>query len=382
MLSGTNGARALAAHCLDPLIAELQRRAWRVVGPTVRDGAITYAEVQGTADLPRGYTDIQGPGRYQLVRRNDTALFGYTVGPTAWKRFLHPPEQVLFRATRGPEGLRVVAAADEPPAMAFLGVRACDVAAIRVQDRVLTGGTAVDPVYAARRRRLFIVAVDCSQAAATCFCTSMGTGPGATDGFDIALTEVPSGDGFTFIARAGSPGGAEVLAAIPTRPATADEGTAARAVPAATAATITRQLPAAGLKEALQGALEHPHWDDVATRCLACGNCTQACPTCFCTSVTDRTDIAAGSAERVREWDSCFNAGFSYVHGGPVRHGTAARYRQWLTHKLAGWVDQFGESGCVGCGRCITWCPVGIDLTAEVAALRASPAAAVAGGGD
>ena len=369
------GSRVLAGHTLDPLLGELRRRGFRTLGPRIRDDAIVYDAIEATADLPRGFTDVQDAGHYRLVRRGDDALFGYTVGATPWKRFLHPPAEVLFRAERTPEGLRIVPAGSGAAPLAFIGVRACDVAAIRVQDRVLAHGATPDPGYAARRAALFIVAVDCAQAAATCFCTSQGTGPGATDGFDLALTELRTDDGFVLVARAGSARGADVLAALPSRPATGAELAAAAAVPAATAATITRHLPAAGLKAALQGALDHPQWDAVAERCLACGNCTQACPTCFCTGVADRTSADGATAERVRAWDSCFTAGFSYVHGGPVRHTTAARYRQWLTHKLAGWIDQFDESGCVGCGRCITWCPVGIDLTAEVAALRAAPAA-------
>lgn len=96
------------------------------------------------------------------------------------------------------------------------------------------------------------------------------------------------------------------------------------------------------------------------------------CPTCFCTGVEDVTALAGDVTERVRKWDSCFTADFSYQHGGVVRESTKSRYRQWLTHKLSSWVDQFGSSGCVGCGRCITWCPTGIDLTAEVAAIAES----------
>ncbi len=148
---------------------------------------------------------------------------------------------------------------------------------------------------------------------------------------------------------------------------------AAEAVVARTEASMGRTLERAGLKDALQTNPEHPHWDDVAARCLACANCTMVCPTCFCTSVADHTDLAGTEAERVKRWDSCFTAEFSFIHAGPVRPHRSARYRQWLTHKLAHWIDQFGTSGCVGCGRCITWCPVGIDITAEVAAIRATP---------
>jgi ferredoxin len=154
---------------------------------------------------------------------------------------------------------------------------------------------------------------------------------------------------------------------------------AAAAVVAQTASQMGRSLDTAGIKELLQGNPNHPRWDEVAERCLTCGNCTMVCPTCFCTTVEDHNDLTGTSAERVRKWDSCFTLDFSYVHGGSVRNSNKSRYRQWMTHKLASWIDQFGTSGCVGCGRCVTWCPVGIDITAEVAAIRATPQAAKGG---
>jgi Fe-S-cluster-containing hydrogenase component 2 len=116
--------------------------------------------------------------------------------------------------------------------------------------------------------------------------------------------------------------------------------------------------------------LEHPRWDDVAERCLSCTNCTLVCPTCFCFAVEDVNSLDGERAERTQRWDSCFTLGHSMLHGaGSVRGDTRSRYRQWLTHKLSTWWDQFDESGCVGCGRCISWCPAGIDLTEEVAAI-------------
>ncbi|NJL33712.1 MAG: sulfite reductase subunit A, partial [Chloroflexaceae bacterium] len=118
--------------------------------------------------------------------------------------------------------------------------------------------------------------------------------------------------------------------------------------------------------------LEHKRWEQVAERCLSCANCTMVCPTCFCSTVEDTTALDGSHAERWRKWDSCFTVDFSFIHGGTVRRETRTRYRQWMTHKLAAWIDQFGTSGCVGCGRCIVWCPVGIDITAEIAAMRAS----------
>ena len=133
---------------------------------------------------------------------------------------------------------------------------------------------------------------------------------------------------------------------------------------------IERKLNTTNIRDTLLSNLDHPRWDEVAERCLSCANCTMVCPTCFCSSVDEISDLAGDHVERERTWDSCFNVGFSYMNGGNVRDNVRSRFRQWLTHKLASWIDQFDTSGCVGCGRCITWCPVGIDLTEEVAAIR------------
>ena len=131
-----------------------------------------------------------------------------------------------------------------------------------------------------------------------------------------------------------------------------------------------RALDTGNIQGLLYENAEHPRWEQVAQRCLTCGNCTMVCPTCFCTTVEDTTNLAGDQAARTRRWDSCFSLDFSYIHGGPVRSSTRARYRHWITHKFAAWIDQFGSSGCVGCGRCITWCPVGIDVTEEIRSLR------------
>jgi ferredoxin len=349
---------------LDALIQVLQARGYRVVGPTVRDGAIVHAELRSAGDLPTGWHDSAEPGRYRLEQRGDEARFGYAVGPHSWKQFLFPPRLRLWRARRNGD----IEFEPEPPpeqAFAFLGVRPCDLAAIAIQDRVLMGGTYVDTDYAAHRERAFIVAVDCGEPAASCFCASMGTGPGATSGFDLALTEVED----RYVVRVGSERGAELLAELPHRPAVAADTDAAAAVVAGAEARITRTVDAGHVRERLLANLEHPRWDEVANRCLSCANCTLVCPTCFCTAVEDTTDLTGAEAERTRVWDTCFSVEHAYVAGGSVRPSGRSRYRQWLTHKFATWQDQFGTSGCTGCGRCITWCPVGIDVTEEVAAI-------------
>jgi len=360
---------------LQQLLDALRAAGFQTVGPVLRDGAIVYDALERVEELPAGWTDRQDGGSYRLERRDDQALFGYAVGPHAWKRFLHVPQLKLWRAERQGAGFRVEPAADEPPRYAFLGVRACELHAIAIQDRVLLGDRYPDPAYRARREGAFIVALNCSVAGGTCFCASMNTGPRAESGFDLALTEILDGQKHFFVVQIGTERGAQVLAGVARREASAAQLEAADAVVARTAAAMGRELQAEGLPELLLRNLEHPRWDEVAARCLACANCTMVCPTCFCTSVEDTTDLSGEAAERVRRWDSCFTTDFSHLHGGAVRASARARYRQWMTHKLATWVEQFGSSGCVGCGRCITWCPVGIDLTEEARAIRQSDGA-------
>jgi sulfhydrogenase subunit beta (sulfur reductase) len=365
----------LSLDGLQALIEALATRGYQVLGPTARDGAIVYEEIAGITDLPAGWTDHQDAGRYRLERRDDDALFGYAVGPQSWKRFLHPPIERMWQAQRTADGFTVTADQDTVPKFAFFGVRACELHAIAIQDKVFVGGPYVDASYQRRRHDNFIVAVNCGQAGGTCFCVSMNTGPKADAGFDLALTELLDGGRHRFLIEVGSAAGADVLAALPHQAASAEDSAAADAVVARTRDRMGRKLDTNGIKELLQGNPTHPRWDDVAKRCLTCANCTMVCPTCFCTTVEDHSDLAGQTAERVRRWDSCFTLDFSYIHGGSVRTETSSRYRQWITHKLASWIDQFGTSGCVGCGRCITWCPVGIDITEEAAAIRATASA-------
>ena len=369
------------ATALGALFGALEGRGYTLVGPTLRDGAIVYDVVEAATELPMGWTEVQEAGSYRLTRRDDDARFGYSVGPHAWKRYLHPPALRLWRAERDDAGgFEVQHDANEPPRYAFIGVRPCDVAAILVQDRVFTGGTYVDRDYQARREGAFLLAVHCTEPGGTCFCASMGTGPRARAGFDLAMTEM-TGDGPAYyLVEVGSERGAEVLAELETRPAEQHEIAEGDRRLADAALRMGRTLDTHGLAETLARSLDHPRWDDVAARCLACGNCTLACPTCFCTTVEDTTDLTGAFAERTRRWDSCFTLDLSYIHGGAVRPSMKARYRQWATHKLSSWLEQFGTTGCVGCGRCITWCPAAIDLTEEATAIAASAAAGAATG--
>jgi sulfhydrogenase subunit beta (sulfur reductase) len=360
---------------LDALIRTLHDAGYAVIGPTVADGAISYDAVTAAAQLPRGVGDEQAPARYRLRERGDAARFGFAAAPSSWKRHLYPPVTQLWRARRGADGELVFEESTAPARYAFLGVRACELAAILVQDRVFARAAYPDPTYAARRAELFIVAVHCGSPAAVCFCASMDTGPRARQGYDLALTELLDAAEPRYLVEVGSPAGEAVLQRLPARPVDATDIEGSLAVTEGAVEHMGRRMDTEGLPALLQRNLEHPRWDDVGARCLSCGNCTMACPTCFCSDDVEAQPPDGESSARVRQWASCFTHDFSYIHGGTLRKTVRSRYRQWMTHKLGTWWEQFDASGCVGCGRCVTWCPVGIDITEEAAAIRVTDGA-------
>lgn len=365
-----NRQSVLVEHAdLDVLIHVLRDEGYTVVGPSVRDGAIGLTELEGVTQLPSGWGVEADAGRYRLVRRDDEATFANSAGPQSWKSFLHPAHERLTAGGWDESGMVFRAAMAPPPRYAFLGVRPCDLAAMGILDGVLARGAHPDPSYTARRDGVFVIAVNCTEPGGACFCVSMGGGPRAGAGYDLALTERLDADGHRYVVEVGSPAGQRVLDLVPQRPAAEPDLAAVDADLAEAATRMGRAMPEVDLRQLLVDSRESPHWDDVASRCLSCANCTMVCPTCFCTTTEDVTDLTGDHAERWRRWDSCFNLDFSYLHGGEVRASTGSRYRQWISHKLSSWHDQFGGSGCVGCGRCIAWCPAGIDITVEAAKL-------------
>lgn len=372
----TRSALSLSLDGLQDLVDVLGGQGFTVLGPTVRDGAVVPGRITSVDDLPRGWGDTQEPGTYRLRQRTDDALFGYAADAISWKAVLFPSRELIWKGTKTADGFSAETGhgpgrLGDPP-YAIVGIRSCDLHALAIHDGVLRERAFPDAGYAARRDRAFLITVVCSDPSGTCFCVSMGTGPRAEAGYDLAVTELLDGD-HRFLVRSGSDRGDTVLALLEPRPATETDVEMADEVAERSAQRMGRAMDTTDIRNLLYDNVEHPRWDDVASRCLSCGNCTMVCPTCFCTSVEDHTSLSADDSERWRVWDSCFTSDFSHLHGGSVRSSTRSRYRQWMTHKLASWIDQFGTSGCVGCGRCLTWCPVGIDITEEVAAIRATP---------
>ncbi len=358
---------------LDELLTALANRGFQTLGPTIRDKAIVIDQISSVKDLPGGWKDRHDPGMYALERRDDAAVFGYVVGPYSWKTYLTPPRARVFSLRKNGKGFEREAPppAHAPKPLAFIGVRACDLHAIALDDRIFLDGPFPDLYYRAVRSSLFIIAVDCAEPGGTCFCTSFSNGPKAEKGFDIALTELCDPGQHVFVARAGSERGEELLASVNSKPSSSEQAASVDLQASESVARISRHVDVARTTAALPEMFDHPAWDDVSKRCLACANCTMVCPTCFCSTVEEITNLTGTSAERWRRWDSCFTMDFTKVAGGNVRPSTKARFRQRVMHKFSYWLDQFGSAGCVGCGRCITWCPAGIDVTSYLDTLCA-----------
>ncbi|MHB8066438.1 MAG: 4Fe-4S dicluster domain-containing protein [Desulfobaccales bacterium] len=359
-------------QALQQLLEILGSQGYQVMGPTLRQGSLVYAPLSSIADLPRGWGDAQEGGVFRLRKLKDPVFFGYGVGQQSWKQFLFPPRHRVWQARQEENGFQVPRPAEDAGKFAFIGVHACDLEAIAVQDKVFLEGPFIDPLYRARREQAFILAVNCGHPCGTGFCVSMGSGPQATTGFDLALTEILQGTRHYLVVAAGTERGKELIAQVPHHKALPEEREAAAQLVGQAHRQVKRTLDTSDLKALLYRNYENPRWDQVAARCLNCGNCALVCPTCFCHTLEDTTDLTGTQAERWRRWDVCYTVDFTYLHGGSIRTTPRSRYRQWLTHKLATWIDQFGVSGCVGCGRCITWCPVAIDITEEVRAIRES----------
>jgi len=351
------------------LLKILNDKNYECIGPQVKNHAIVFDTLDDIKQLPWGIQETQSPGDYQLHQTGKKQAFAWANGPQAIKPLIFKAEEPMWRVKRDKSGkLNFERFKPAIKQQAIIGAKACDLAALAVQDRVFLKDKYQDAHYKARREALFIVGVNCSYASSNCFCVSTDTGPKITQYYDLVLTEIE--DGFTI--KQDSVKGDEVLQNLHLNPCDKLQLQAAEKVTQQAINRQTKKMPknnTSALLPLLMNNLDHPRWDEVADRCLSCGNCTMVCPTCFCHHEIETMHVDATNSTHSREWDSCFTTGHSYVHGKVIRDDIKSRYKQWLTHKLATWWEQFDTSGCVGCGRCISWCPVGIDLTEEVAAI-------------
>lgn len=349
------------------MIHLLTSEGYKVLGPTVKNDVITYGQLCSTQDLPVGWKDEQKAGYYRLKKRDDNALFGYNLGPHSWKQFLFPSNEKVLQARKLDSGLTLLEEIKaEEQKMAFIAVRACELKAIEVLDKVFIENGSSYRQYKKRREELFIIAVNCTRSVSTCFCTTMKTGPTVEGSFDIAITEVIQDHEHYFTVRVGSPKGQKLCDTLHLSNAQKTQEQRALQLIEENKKAMQVRFDDSTSKDMLSKSHNYKAWDDVAARCINCANCTLVCPTCFCSDTKEKVSLDGSHSERWQHWESCFNLSHSYVHGGSIRTSSMSRYRQWLTHKFGTWWDQFDTSGCVGCGRCITWCPVGIDVTEEI----------------
>ncbi len=335
---------------LEILFKELQHLNYVVVGYKVVDNVLRLTKLDSFKELARDVEDVQNPGKYSLIPGSF-----YRHGPDSPKIYLYPPEHLLF--TVSPEW-KVELPTTPEDYIAFFGIKPCDLASIKVLDRVLLD---VDEYYRTLRKRLVVIVENCTQPGNTCFCATMGTGPRAMNGFDIAFTRL----GDKLVIEAGSEFGLKLLNLLELEPIDDTtyrdfESTIRRATDKAKAGFELENLP-----ELLELNIESKVYKEITERCLGCSNCNMVCPTCFCFDVLDIPELN-GSAKRVRVWDGCLNFVYAQVAGGHFRRDLWARYRHFILHKFTYWIKQFGTYGCVGCGRCITWCPTGIDIRESV----------------
>lgn len=354
---------------LQDLLDGLQKSGYACIGPQVRDGAIVYDELSRADQLPWGIRDYQSPGEYRIEKIPENKAFAFSNGAQAIKPILFKPQETVWKVMRDNNGKLTFQPqnAFEKP-VAIIGARACDIAGMIVQDKVFLDEKNTDSRYQGRREKLFVVAVNCTYASDNCFCVSAGTGPKVKNNFDIAMTEIDDG----FVVEIGTHRGFDIINQLSLTQSHLSQENSAQKNESTAASMQTKTIPfnnTGELRDLLMSNLDHPRWEEVANKCLSCGNCTSVCPTCFCHSEVEKPSLDGSASEHQSEWDSCFNEGHSYFGGKVLRDDTKKQYRQWLTHKVGTWWDQFDTSGCIGCGRCVTWCPVGIDLTEELRAI-------------
>ncbi len=364
--SETGSTIAIRKPVFNSILRRLKENGYQTIGPRIKNETLVYEPIENIDELPCSYITEQKAGSFRLTQASHKHYFDAIPGAQSWKQFLFPPCVDLFTLRKNGAGWETSNSRIDSPGYAFIGVRACELAAIQIQDSIFMRSDFTDPTYRERRQRVFIVSVNCLAPSGTCFCASMGSGPRVKDGFDLNLTELDD----AFLLTVGSELARNLLDGIEYEDASAFMLTTAEHALERAAQQMGRTLDVSDLPKLILKNLDSSRWKEIGERCLSCGNCTQVCPTCFCWDAVDQMSLDGKTTSRTRFWDSCFNPGFSYLAGGNTRPTIASRYRQWLSHKLGTWKEQHGTLGCVGCGRCITWCPAGIDLTEEVAALR------------
>ena len=265
------------------------------------------------------------------------------------KALFSPQSEAMFHV----QGVEFEPVHAEVPARVILGMRACDARAVQLLDGVFGSEELTDPYWVQRREQTTVVVLGCATPCATCFCTTVGSGPFDGRGADVLLTEV--GDAYIADVRTGK--GEYLFGHLAD--ASQKQTKASQRIQAEATEKVDRPFQAEGIKDKLYGLFESDFWFEIQQACLGCGVCTFLCPTCHCFDIVDEVQ----RSERVRNWDTCMFRIYSQeASGHNPRPTNVERTRQRIMHKYAYFVESFGEIGCTGCGRCVRYCPAAIDI--------------------
>jgi len=332
-------------------------------GPAVKNNSIQYVPINLTEQLPWGVQDKQDLSIHELKVVDDSKCFQWSNGASSAKSHLFKQDVTLWKVLKDEDTQKLEFVQEKIKAkpVALFGLKSCDLEAIKIQDKTLLHGKFVDDIYQNYRKNLFAIGVNCVYASSNCFCKSLNTGPEIkTDVAELILTEIKDGFLVEYISER-----AKGILAV-------DEWVDVSPGMVSEAKTLKNQandqhksIPLAEIRSANmhRGSKDADLWNSFMGDCTSCGTCTQVCPTCFCHKTEELPSFDEDESEHIRMWDSCFNESHGYTNGINHRPDLLSRYQMWMMHKFSEWQRQFGVSGCVGCGRCMSWCPVGIDVT-------------------
>jgi len=323
----------------------------KLFGYRHHNGRIAFSEINNINEIFVALTDIQKPGYYRA-----SSGYRFRHSFSSPKVFLLPPEHLILTVSRDYDILESSSSFQELTAI-FFGIKPCDRKAIDILDHILYGRS---PVYTTRRNAVrAIVVEECLEPGETCFCSTVNAGPTISSGFDIAYARL-YGDLLVF--RYGSSLGEKILGKVGLQRAQESHVKMYLEMVNRAISMMRGRIP--NISEIQKALMEKvsakPFWEEISSKCVGCGNCNYVCPTCFCTEIEDR--VENGFSTRVGVWLGCLTYTYGLVAGGHFRQELYTRYRHFILHKFLFYPKQVGDIGCVGCGRCITWCPLGIDL--------------------
>ncbi|MGO0122055.1 4Fe-4S dicluster domain-containing protein [Desulfothermobacter acidiphilus] len=332
-----------------PLLLNFLRADFNLVAPVEEDGEIYF--------------------RY--LREADKVYLGPKASRVPPKRFFFPATEPLFRYAPRGNSWELAPVEPDPRPLALFGLRPCDLQGFKALDAVFLASP-VDPYYAARREKALLLGWSCLEVEPACFCVTYGYTPVTGEGADLHFTAL----GGRYLVEALTDKGQQLVEKHSQLlvPAPAELLEAKQQLETRLLASLVVPPLLEGVKEKLPLLVQDSYWEDLAQRCLGCGICTYLCPTCHCFDLFDWGE----EGDRWRCWDTCLFPEFTLqTSGHNPRARLSERLRNRLYHKLLYHYQRYGVEGCVGCGRCVSCCPVNIDIREVMTEVRRRGAGAV-----